>query len=68
MSLKVLNIQGDKALVRNGSKPSFTVTMQSWLKHLVCVGDIAIVKKSPVSGEWFLTDYIRNIDEMGDLQ
>ena len=63
---KVINKQGDKALVRNGSKPSFPVTMQKWLQHLVCVGDGAIIKKSPVSGEWFLVDYIRNIDNVGD--
>ena len=59
MSLKVIHKQGNTALVRNGSKPSFPVTMQKWLKNLVCVGDLAIVKKSPVSGEWIMTDYIR---------
>lgn len=65
MSLKVINKQGNKALLlSNTSNKSFPVTMQDWLKHLVCVGDLAIVKKSQVSGEWIMTDYIRNIDEV----
>lgn len=65
MSLRVIHTQGDTALVRNGSKPSFPVRMMEWLKFLVCVGDIAIIKRSPVSGEWIMTDYIRQIDEIG---
>ena len=65
MSLKVINKQGNKALVKsNRSNKSFPVTMQTWLKHLVYVGDLAIIKKSPVSGEWIMTDYIRYIDEV----
>jgi len=63
MSFKVLNKQGNKALIK-GKGNSFTVTMQDWLKNLVCVGDIAIIKKSYVSGEWIMTDYVRNIDEV----
>ena len=65
MSLRVIHTQGDTALVRNGSEPSFPVRMMDWLKFLVCVGDIAIIKRSPVSGEWIMTDYIRQIDEIG---
>ena len=69
MSLKVLNKQGNKALVKSDrSKKSFPVTMQTWLKNLVCIGDIAIVKKSVVSGEWIMTDYIRYVDNMEGLQ
>ena len=66
MSLRVIHKDHttNTCLVRNGSKPSFPVTMMSWLKNLVCVGDLAIVKKSPVSGEWIMTDYIRY---MGDV-
>ena len=65
MSLTVINKQGNNALVKsNRSNKSFPVTMQDWLKHLVCVGDLAIIKKSPVSGEWIMTDYIRYIDEV----
>ena len=67
MSLKVIHKQGDTALVRNGSKPSFPVRMMSWLKFLVCVGDIANLKKSPVTGEWIMTDYIRYIDNVGGM-
>ena len=53
------------ALVKSDkSNRSFPVTLQDWLRFLVCVGDIAIVKKSHVSGEWIMTDYIRNIDEV----
>ena len=59
MALKVIHKQGNTALVQSGSKPSFPVQMMKWLQHLVCVGDYAIVKKSPVSGEWIMTDYIR---------
>ena len=54
------------ALVRDGSKPSFPVLMQKWLRNLVCVGDLAIIKKSAVSGEWILTDYVRVIDNVGE--
>ena len=65
MSLTVIHKQGNTALVKsNHSNKSFPVTMQNWLKHLVCVGDLAIVKKSQVSGEWIMTDYIRYIDEV----
>ena len=62
MTLKVIHKdhQRNVALVKSDrSKKSFPVTMMSWLKFLVCVGDIAIVKKSHVSGEWIMTDYIR---------
>ena len=61
MSLKVIHKDHttNTCLVRNGSKPSFPVTMQKWLRNLVCVGDLAVVKKSPVTGEWIMTDYIR---------
>lgn len=63
MTLTVINKQGNKALVQsNRTGKSFPVTMQTWLKHLVCIGDLATVKKSRVSGEWIMTDYIRNID------
>lgn len=63
MSLRVINKQGNKALIKNSTTgKSFPVTMQKWLQYLVCVGDLAIVKKSPVSGEWYLTDYVRYID------
>ena len=63
MSLRVINKQGNKALILNNETgKSFPVTMQAWLKFLVCVGDLAIVERSPVSGEWYLTDYVRYID------
>ena len=69
MSLRVINKQGNKALVQsNRTGKSFPVTMMTWLKHLVCVGDLATVKKSPVSGEWIMTDYIRNIDNVGGYE
>ena len=67
MSLTVIHkdTQRKTALVKNNeTQRSFPVTMQPWLKHLVCIGDLAIVKRSPVSGEWFLTDYVRVIDEV----
>ena len=63
MSLRVINKQGNKALILNNETgKSFPVTMQKWLQYLVCVGDLAIVERSPVSGEWYLTDYVRYID------
>ena len=63
MTLTVIHKQGNTALILNSKTgKSFPVTMQKELQYLVCIGDLAIVKRSPVSGEWFLTDYIRNID------
>ena len=51
------------ALVKSSTTgKSFPVILQEWLRFLVCVGDHACVKKSPVTGEWYLVDYIRNID------
>ena len=51
------------ALVKNDKTgKSFPVHIAHGLKFLICVGDYAIVKKSPVSGEWYLTDYVRFID------
>ena len=64
MTLKVIHKQGNTALVKGNNGKSFVVTMVDWLKHLVCIGDTAIVKKSQVSGEWIMTDYIRYIDEV----
>lgn len=64
MTLTVIHKQGNTALILNSKTgKSFPVRMLNWTRFLVCVGDIAIVKKSPVSGEWFLTDFIRNIDQ-----
>ena len=69
MALKVIHKDHNTntCLVQNGSKPSFPVLMQKWLRNLVCVGDLAIVKKSPVTGEWIMTDYIRYIDNVGGM-
>jgi hypothetical protein len=60
MPLKVVHKDNQRsvALVK-GTRKTFPVHMQKWLKNLVCVGDLAVVKKSPVSGEWIMTDYIR---------
>lgn len=60
MSLKIRHIDYKRgvALVQ-GKNKTFPVTLQKWLRFLVCTGDLAIVKKSPVSGEWIMTDYIR---------
>ena len=69
MTLTVIHkdVERNVALVKSDkSDESFPVRMLNWTRFLVCVGDIAIVKKSAVSGEWLLTDYIRNIDEVGD--
>ena len=68
MTLKVIHKDNNHniALVQDGNKPSFPVLMQKWLRNLVCVGDLAIIKKSPVSGEWILTDYVRVIDNIGE--
>lgn len=65
MSLTVIHkdIKNNTCLVKSSKTgKSFPVKMLNWTRFLVCVGDIAIVKKSPVSGEWLLTDYVRNID------
>ena len=62
MTLKVIHKdhQRNVALVKSDkSSKSFPVQLQDWLKNLVCVGDYAIVKKSPVTGEWIMTDYVR---------
>ena len=67
MSLRVIHKDHERktALVKSDrTQKAFPVTLQDWLRFLVCVGDIAIVKKSHVTGEWILTDYIRNIDEV----
>ena len=66
MTLTVIHKQGDTALVKNSkTQKSFPVIMQEWLKHLVCIGDLAIVKRSPVTGEWFMTDYVAYMDNIG---
>ena len=65
MSLTVIHkdVKNNTCLVKSSKTgKSFPVKMLNWTRFFVCVGDIAIVKKSPVSGEWFLTDYVRNID------
>jgi len=61
--LTVIHKKDNTALVKSSrTGKSFPVRMLNWTRFLVCVGDTAIVKKSPVSGEWLLTDYVRNID------
>ena len=65
MSLTVIHKDSTNgtALVKGKGK-SFPVKLQKWLTHLVCVGDTAIVKKSPVSGELIMVDYVRFIDDV----
>lgn len=60
MSLKIRHVDYKRgvALVQ-GARKTFPVHLQDWLKFLVVVGDLAIVKKSHVSGEWIMTDYVR---------
>ena len=68
MTLTVIHKQDNKALIKNSKTgKSFPVRMINWTRFLVQVGDIAIVTKSPVSGEWIMTDYVRNIDNVGDM-
>ena len=70
MSLTVIHkdIKNNRCLVKSSrTGKSFPVRMLNWTRFLVCVGDIAIVKRSSVSGEWFLTDYIRNIDNQVEV-
>lgn len=65
MTLTIIHKNDNNALVLNSKTgKSFPVQLQAWLKHLVCIGDLAIIKKSPVTGEWVMTDYIRFIDEV----
>ena len=70
MSLQVIHKDQDRqvALVKaDGSKQSIPVVMAEWLRYLVCVGDLAIIKKNHVTGELMLTDYVIVIDEVGGL-
>ena len=63
MSFRIIHKDEDNALVKSDrNNCGFVVVMQDWLKHLVCVGDLAILSKSKVTGEWIMTDYVRNID------
>ena len=60
MALKIKHVDYKRGVALVQSKRNiFPVQLQKWLKFLVVVGDLAIVKKSPVSGEWIMTDYIR---------
>ena len=68
MSLTVIHkdTQRKTALIKNNeTQRSFPVILQDWLRFLVCVGDIAIINRT-VSGEWIMTYYIRNIDNIGE--
>ena len=59
MSLKIRHVdyKNGTALVQN-SKHTFPVTVAKSIRYLICIGDLAKVTKSPVSGEWIMTDYI----------
>ena len=64
---KIIHKNKETALVKTGNE-SIPVRMQDWLKHLVCIGDTGIIEKDYVTGEYVMTDYIRNIDEIsGDV-
>ena len=65
MSLKVIHKDTERNVALVQGKNTFPVRMMDWLKFLVCVGDTAIVKKSVVTGEWVMTDYIRYVDNNG---
>ena len=65
MSLTVIHKDTERNVALVQGKKTFPVHMQNWLKHLVCVGDSAIVTKSPVTGEWIMTDYVRYVDNNG---
>ena len=66
MSLTVIHKQGNTALVKGNTGKSFPVIMVDWLKHLVCIGDTAIIKRNHVTGELMMTDYVRYIDNIGE--
>lgn len=65
MSLKIKHIDYKRgvALVKS-SKKTFPVKLQKWLRFEICVGDLAIVKKSVVTGEWYMTDFIRMVGDV----
>lgn len=55
---KVINVQHDKntALVKKDKK-AFPVHLTKNTRFLVCTGDLCMIKKSKVTGEWLMTDY-----------
>lgn len=52
-----LDKQNRTALVKNSKGESYPVKMDKYIADGVRYGDLAIVTKSPVSGEWIMIDY-----------
>ena len=62
LTVKHVDYKRGVALV-SSTRKTFPVTLQKWLRFLVCPGDIATVKKSVVTGEWIMTDYTRTVGD-----
>ena len=60
MSLKIKHVDYKRgtALVQGRNK-TFPVTVAPEIKFDICVGDLAKVVKSVVTGEWIMTDFTR---------
>ena len=62
-----LNRKDGNCLVKKGNGKSFVCTLAHWLKESICVYDYVEVKKSPVTGEWVVTDYSVNEEIAGAI-
>ena len=56
LTIKHIDYRRGVALVQ-GARSTFPVTVAKPIQYLISIGDLATVKKSPVSGEWIMTDY-----------
>ena len=66
---KIINIQRNlkTGLVKTSKGKVFPVTLQDWLVDGIMHGDYVDLKKSPVTGEWIVTDYHINMEIYGAL-
>ena len=66
---KIINIQRQfkTGLVRTSTGKTFPVHLQDWLVDGIMHGDYVDLKKSPVTGEWYVVDYHINMEIYGAL-
>lgn len=65
----IINIQRNikKGLVKTNTGKTFPVTLQDWLVDGIMLHDYVEIKKSPVSGEWIVTNYFINNEVYGTI-
>ena len=67
---KIINIQRKlkKGIVQTSTGKKFPVTLQDWLIDGIMLHDFVEINKSPVTGEWIVTNYFINTEVAEEIE